>query len=148
MDITKIFNRSINLFRGQARRAESQDTTLWGLLRLARREATSKAALENIGRRVLSGKIDYLSLTWLSVDAKKIFTRVFEDFGIPTGVLTSPYLLNQTLARLAQTSTDPEILTSLSKNQNTVTNFGMEFPLNITIAEIAARNPMTPKKAA
>jgi hypothetical protein len=153
MGIPAIITRSFNLaFRSQEARAKSPATTLWGLIRLAQKPKSEEAALAAIGRRVLSGRITSTDLMFLSDEAKSVLSRAFEKAGISTGTLTSSYMLNPTLAALAQNSTDPETLAELCRNTNTVHNFTVGYDdttgrkdvrAQITIGRIAALNPHT-----
>jgi hypothetical protein len=153
MAIPAIIARSFNLaFRGSEARAKSPATTLWGLLRLAQKPKSAEIALSTIGRRILSGKITSIDLMFLPAKTKEIFARALQRVGVLDGVLTSTYLLNPTLANLAQKATDPGILAALCENTNTVRNFTVGYDdesgrknvqAEIAIGQIAALNPQT-----
>jgi hypothetical protein len=115
-------------------------------MRLAQKEGSRETALRNIGQRVLTGRIPYESFMVLSKREKNIFFEVFRGLNLPTNVVTEGWLLNKSLADLAQRSTDPDVLATLCQNTHLVGNPVIDLkrarPL-VSISEIAAQNPKT-----
>ena len=150
MAISKTLMRVVNFARGATVRAESPDTTLWGLLKLAQKEPTKEAALLNIRQRVLTGEVT-LSLMVLSNSDRKTFAQVLESLDLPVTSVAEPWHINTRLAELAKSRIFPDILAALCQNTNLVHNFtirdrdtGAKVLLSsVRIAEIAANNPHT-----
>ena len=150
MAIGKTLMRVVNFARGAAARAQSPDTTLRGLLRLAQKEPSREAALLNIRQRVLTGEVT-LSLTLLSSSNRQTFAQVLESLNLPVTLVDEPWHINTRLAELAKSLTWPDILAALCQNANLVHNFtirdrstGAKIVLpSVRIEEIAANNPHT-----